>query len=152
MMADLPEYRVTQPNRPFTNVGCDLMGPFNSTQLSRGTRHYKAWGALFICLATRAVHIELVNALSAEAFTAALHRFVARRGSPASIHTDHGTNFQGTARLFQQLQARNVANKEGIKWCFIPLNAPHFGGIWEAGVKSTKYHLSRIVENTPYTY
>ncbi|CAG7823797.1 unnamed protein product, partial [Allacma fusca] len=29
---------------------------------------------------------------------------------------------------------------------------PHFGGLWEAGVKSTKHHLKRVVGNTVLTY
>lgn len=32
-----------------------------------------------------------------------------------------------------------------ISWNFIPPNAPHFGGIWEAGIKSIKFHLHRII-------
>nr|CAH7729738.1 unnamed protein product [Callosobruchus chinensis] len=32
-----------------------------------------------------------------------------------------------------------------ITWHFIPTNSPHFGGIWEAGVKSLKHHLKRVM-------
>ncbi|XP_052754454.1 uncharacterized protein LOC128201460 [Galleria mellonella] len=31
-----------------------------------------------------------------------------------------------------------------ISWEFNPPSAPHFGGIFESGIKSTKYHLKRI--------
>lgn len=34
---------------------------------------------------------------------------------------------------------------EGTQWHFIPPYSPHFGGLWEAGVKSIKYHLRRIL-------
>ena len=36
----------------------------------------------------------------------------------------------------------------GIKWSFIPPSAPHFGGLWESGVKSLKYHLRRVIGGT----
>jgi len=39
----------------------------------------------------------------------------------------------------------NCAAKTQFQWHFIPPNSPHFGGLWEAGVKSLKYRWTRIV-------
>lgn len=33
-----------------------------------------------------------------------------------------------------------------------PPSTPHFGGKWEAGVKSVKYHLQRVMGNILLTY
>lgn len=39
-----------------------------------------------------------------------------------------------------------------MKFRFIPPNSPHFGGLWDSGVRSYKHHLRRIVGNARLTY
>ncbi|UYV63070.1 hypothetical protein LAZ67_2003055 [Cordylochernes scorpioides] len=45
-----------------------------------------------------------------------------------------------------------VLPNEGTEWKFNPPGAPHFGGLWEAGVKALKYHMRRIIGNNLLTY
>ena len=112
--------------------------------------------AVFVSLSVKAVHLEAVSDLTAEAFLACLRRFVARRGKPDLMWSDHGTNFVGTVNTLKELYQflckleteeaiTNFCSVQGITWDFIPEKAPHFGGLWEAAVKSMKQHLSRVV-------
>jgi len=156
MMAQLPTCRVT-PNRPFAQCGVDYAGPVSlKTQLSRGCRTYKGWVALFICMATRAIHLELVTSLSTEAFMAAFVRFTSRRGTPKRMYSDQGTNFIGARNEMEAIvQDRPVQERlaeQDIEWVFNPPSAPHFGGLWEAGVKSMKTHLVKTVGQHNLTY
>ncbi|XP_033317688.1 uncharacterized protein LOC117215412 [Bombus bifarius] len=103
----------------------------------------------------KAVHIELVSDLTSEAFIAALRRFIARRGFCVTIYSDNGTNFVGANNELREL--RNLLQSDDhkvkvqsfladrrIEWLFIPPNSPHFGGLWEAAVKTFKRHFRRV--------
>jgi hypothetical protein len=155
--------RVT-PDAVFSRVGVDYAGPvYTKHGATRKPTILKSYICIFVSLSVKAVHIELVSDLTAEAFIACLRRFIARRGKPTLIWSDHGTNFVGTTHLLQEffdfLQQQTMAKMikdfcscQNIVWEFIPERAPHLGGLWEAAVKSTKVHLSRIVGNVKLTF
>ncbi|KXJ75959.1 hypothetical protein RP20_CCG010642 [Aedes albopictus] len=114
-------------------------------------------------MVVKAIHFELVSNLSTENFIAALQRFSSRRELPTDIHSDNGTCFVGAnhelaalRELFNDQQHQQKLDEfcslKGITWHFIPPRSPHFGGIWEAGVKSLKHHMKRVVGETKLTY
>lgn len=152
-MAPLPSYRVNR-RRAFQHVGIDYAGPiavkFGS---GRGHRAHKAYISVFVCLSTRAIHLELVNAYTTDAFLAAFKRFCSRRGLPSLVVSDNGTNFHGASRSLTQDFKKVLADprisatlaEDQVEWKFIPPGAPHFGGMWESGVKSVKHHLRRVM-------
>ncbi|XP_045454347.1 uncharacterized protein LOC123663725 [Melitaea cinxia] len=150
-MSDLPSYRVNQI-KPFSVVGVDFGGPFRIKLGShRGAKIDKAYLCLFVCLATKAVHLEVVSTLSAEGFIAALRRFIGRRGRCNVIHADCGTNFVGARNQLSALMERaSVAEKIDFK--FNPPSAPHFGGVWEIQIKAAKTHLHRVVGDQVLTF
>ncbi|XP_055633325.1 uncharacterized protein LOC129773706 [Toxorhynchites rutilus septentrionalis] len=104
--------------------------------------------------------MEHVTDLSTERFLQALRRFISRRGRCTDIFSDNGTNFVGAknkmCELFDLLKdqrhhdaiSKECAN-EGMQWHFIPPAAPHFGGLWEAAVRSAKFHLLRVLGENP---
>ncbi|XP_053598634.1 uncharacterized protein LOC106693298, partial [Microplitis demolitor] len=122
---------------------------------------YKGWIAVFVCLATSAIHIEIVTDYSTDAFVAAFRRFTSRRGACSILYSDCGTNFVGAdATLKKEFAAGSRQLKElqyllatdGTDWKFNPPSAPHFGGKWEAAVKSIKFHLIRTIGESLLTY
>ncbi|KAL1255444.1 hypothetical protein QQF64_013505 [Cirrhinus molitorella] len=72
--------------------GMDCFGPLI---VKFGRRNEKRWGILFKCLTTRAVHIEVLTSLDTDSFLMSLKRFISRRGKPAELLSDQGTNFKG---------------------------------------------------------
>ncbi|XP_043063178.1 uncharacterized protein LOC122319642 [Drosophila yakuba] len=110
-----------------------------------------------------ALHIEVVSELTTQAFIAAFQRFIARRAKPTDLYSDNGTTFHGGKRTLddmrrlaiQQAKDEELAGffaNEGISWHFIPPSAPHFGGMWEAGVRSIKLHMKRILGSKALTF
>jgi len=136
----------------------DFGGPFMVKEhRRRNARPIKIYLALFVCMSVKAVHLEVVTDLTTDAFLAALDRFVARRGIPSDFYSDCGTNYIGAARqlktLFHDAKEQNrIASHVTCTWHFNPPASPHFGGIWEAGIKSTKFHLKHVIGNQVLTY
>lgn len=82
LMADLPADRV-RPGRAFEASGVDYAGPFQIKYVDKEKKPLqivKGWIAVFVCMKTRAVHLDVVPDLTSNAFIACYERFVARRG------------------------------------------------------------------------
>ncbi|XP_017793544.1 PREDICTED: uncharacterized protein LOC108575292 [Habropoda laboriosa] len=163
VMGNLPGDRVKQA-RPFTNVGVDCCGPFFIKQRRHRNRtRIKVYIAVFVCFAVKAVHLELVSDLTSEAFISALRRFIARRGFCSNIYSDNGSNFVGAYNALREVQnllkspehhdrIHAFLVERNIQWHFIPPQTPHFGGLWEAAVKSFKNHFKRVAGSTLFTF
>lgn len=163
LMGQLPASRVT-PSRVFSKCAVDFAGPiYVKDGVRRKCQTVKTYICVFVCLAVRAVHIELVNDLTTDSFLNALKRFISRRGKPSDIYSDNGLNFVGANNHFLELYnllsnkehnktVSEFLSKDQINWHFIPAKSPHMGGLWEATIKATKYHLRRILGNAMLHY
>lgn len=162
-MADLPAARIN-PSPPFEKTGLDYAGPFQvKIHTLRRAQTVKAYLCIFVCFATKAVHIEVASDLTADTFTAALTRFIARRGAPTDVYLDNATNFVGAYNQLNRIKTelfRNTLTKSNInnlsiqhftKFHFNPPSAPHQGGLWESGVKSAKTLLKKVMGETVLT-
>lgn len=162
IMGNLPKDRVT-PCIPFNVTGVDFCGPFLIKSHARKPADKKIYVSVFVCFATKAVHLEVVSDLTAAAFISALKRFIARRGKCAKLWSDNATNFHGADnsikkqfREFLADESYEQINKflitESIDWNFIPPKAPNFGGLWESSVKSFKTHFKKVTNNSNLNY
>ncbi|XP_071575473.1 uncharacterized protein [Temnothorax nylanderi] len=155
VMGNLPEARVTV-SAPFSHTGVDYAGPISITPIAgRGQRARKYYIAVFVCMATKAVHLEYAEDYSTAGFLAAFKRFASRRGLPSHMYSDNGTNFLDADRelshavrsLLRDAELHDYFASENIQWHFNPPAAPHFGELWEAAVKAFKHHFRRIAKN-----
>lgn len=139
LMADLPTDRLV-PGPPFSYVGVDVFGPWEvvARRTRGGVAHAKRWAALFTCLTTRAVHIEVLEEMSSSSFINALRRFIAVRGNVKEFRSDRGTNFV-VAMDDLKFNVVNVEDepvadclaKSSVTWKFNPPHSSHMGGVWE---------------------
>ena len=90
-MADLPQERFEEAP-PFTYCAVDMFGPF---MIKVKRSDVKRYGAMFTCLASRAVHIEITHSMDTDSFIQSLRRLIARRGNVRLIRSDNGSNFVG---------------------------------------------------------
>ncbi|XP_030753181.1 uncharacterized protein LOC115880184 [Sitophilus oryzae] len=151
LMGNLPASRISKI-KPFSVVGIDFGGPFFITATRiRGVKVIKAYICIFVCFATKAIHIELASDLSANCFLCALRRFIAQRGRCSKIVSDNATNFSGANKYLLNI-FKTAAAEEKIEWRFNPPSASHFGGLYEAGIKSVKSHLARVIGDQRLIY
>ncbi|XP_017796388.1 PREDICTED: uncharacterized protein LOC108577709 [Habropoda laboriosa] len=163
IMGNLPKNRIIQ-TRPFEAVGIDYCGPFLIKEKKfRNKTKLKCYVVVFVCFATKAIHLELATDLTTESCLGALKRFVARRGKPRHVYSDNGTNFVGAKNEIIQIRAlllsdeyknrlRQFLTQENIEWHFSPPRSPHFGGLWETVVRSFKKHLHKTIGAAMFTY
>lgn len=161
LMAQLPAERTT-PQRAFKQCGVDFMGPVNiASRKGRAPQITRGYVSVFVCLVTRAIHLEIVSDGTKETFIQALRRFFGRRGVTKQMWSDNGTTFVGANLQTTYLQtidqkhqqwAPDIEHDFHLKWTFIVPRAPSWGGIWEAAVKSVKKHIIRVAGTTNLTF
>ena len=163
LLGQLPSARI-EPNFVFLHTGLDMAGPyFIRKGHTRRPVVVKCYLIIFVCFCTKAVHLELVSDATKESFIASLERFTSRRSTPLHLYSDHGPNFMGARnellKYYKMINStqwqesiQSYAFEYEITWHTIPQAAPHFGGLWEAAMKSAKYHLRKIVAGFKFTF
>ena len=121
--------------------------------VKRGRSVVKCYGVLFICLCTRAIHLEEADALDTDNCINAIRRFIARRGQVRELRSDNGTNLVGAERelreeikKWNQAKFNNEMLQRNINWKFNPPAGSHFGGIWERQIRTVRKIKSALVK------
>ncbi|XP_008554225.1 uncharacterized protein LOC103575990 [Microplitis demolitor] len=136
LMSQLPSHQVS-PSLIFENTEVDYAGPVSlKFYQGRGTRCYKGWIAVFVCLSSSVAHLEIVTGYSSEGFLKAFRRFTSRRGICRTLRSDCGTNFKSADLILKQLligalkessHLQQHLTNDGTQWLFNPPGAPHIG-------------------------
>ena len=148
-MGELPVPRVTL-SAPFATCGTDLMGPLF---VKIGRSSCKRYVCIFSCMATRAVHFEVVQSLESSAFIQAFRRFCNRRITrPKVMYSDNGGNFvmadkelNDGIKIWNSKNFQNAMVQNNIEWRFNPPLASHQGGFYERYFRIVRKVLRSIV-------
>ncbi|XP_041673981.1 uncharacterized protein LOC121529941 [Drosophila eugracilis] len=133
---------------PFKYTGVDYFGPL----LVTGARHReKRWVALFTCLTTRAIHLELAHDLSTDSCIIAIRNFICCRGPVRTLRSDNGKNFVGADRearrfgdVFETERIQSELSSRSIEWVFKCPSNPSEGGVWERMVQCVKPYQAML--------
>ena len=141
----LPEFRVSDAE-PFTLCGVDMTGHF---YVKVGTETVKRFVILFACCSSRAIHVEIAEDASAEAFARCFIRFTARRGSSSLLISDNGSNLVHFSKdllsISEDAFTKDLLIKERVEWKFIPVRAAFMGGMYERLIGLFKTVIKRSI-------
>lgn len=150
-MSDLPAERV-EASAPFTYCGLDCFGPFH---VKDGRKEVKRYGLIVTCLASRAVHVEVLDDMSTDSFINGLRNVFTIRGNVRLIRCDRGTNFVGACNEFKsawkEINTDFIVSKM-LEWsCEFKFNPPassHMGGVWERQIRTVRNVLNGLLRRS----
>ena len=149
-MANQPKERL-QPSAPFSYCGYDCFGPI---YVKDGRKELNRYGLIFTCMSSRAVHIEMLDNMTTDAFINGLRCFIAIRGAVRQLRSDQGTNFVGAinemAKGLEEIDDERVRNYLKDNGCEMVMNvsgSSHMGGVWERQIRTVKNVLVALTKH-----
>ena len=134
-----------KPAPAFNVVQIDLFGPWIARGEVQKRTSGKCWGVLFVCLASRAVHIEIIAGYSTDDFLMGLQRFGALRGWPHKLSSDPGSQLVAAEKELQNAwkdinfkTVEKECTNHKTNWQFSPADSPHYQGVTESLIKTVK--------------
>ena len=138
---------VRDPNIvPFSICSLDMSGHF---YVKEGQTVLKCYLYLFLCLSSRAVHLEVAPDATSKSFANVYTRFISRKGTPSMIISDHGSNFRGFSKELAVISKSPSVSKlllaDGVEWKFIPIQSPFMGGHFERNLGTVKSVIKKAM-------
>ena len=157
-MAVLPD-RMQVQSAPFSNIGVDLIGSIAVKAMTNKRSTLKVWVAIFVCLNTKAVSMELSPGYSTADFLLAYSSHVSVRGIPLFVHSDRGSQLVAAHKdlsddplLYDWDEIATSTSSQGTKWEFAPAGGQWRNGVAEAFVKKFKLSFYHLYKNTSFNY
>ena len=133
----LPKSRVLQ-SQAFQLSGIDYTGSLIVRDQGYRTSS-NVYISLFTCAAVRALHLELIEDQTTQAFLRAFRRFISGRGVPECIISDNARTFKAGAQELQTMKnqvlkpnaSQQFLANHNITWKFITERAPWWEGLCE---------------------
>jgi len=151
IMGPLPEDRM-KPAPAWSYTSLDIFGPYEIKGETNKRSRSKGYGIIFNCMLSRAVHLDLANDYSTDAFLLAVKRFISIRGCPKKMRSDHGSQIVAASEELKQILQQHKVEKlhqaaldYKFEWTFSSPDAPWQNGCSEALIKSTKKALSLAI-------
>ena len=168
-MSPLPEIRMDKAVA-WKHVGVDYIGPItvkhDCSEKQYGQKkcdsheRYKAWGAVFTCMTSRSVNVELIKSCTTIDFLGAFRRHVADHGRPDTFYSDQAKNFTAADKQLKQVLAKSKDEIQNftyqdnypIVWRYSSPTAPWANGCTERLVGIFKKQLQIALQKVPLTY
>ena len=157
-MGQLPQERL-KPAPAWHCTAVDVFGPFKIRDEVKKRTTGKAYGVIFHCLGTIAVHVKLAPDYGTKKVLMLLQRFVSLRGYPANLLSDNGTQLKAANEELQKVfkawdwdELNAFGATKGMQREFISADAPWQNGISEALVKLMKKGMSVAIGETTLTF
>lgn len=165
--SQIPDFRLLPFTSPFSYVGIDIFGPFQTfdsylpkrkNELHTPTTPIrKYWGLIFTCLSTRAVHIMALKSLDSQELWLQIVTFFADRTTPVLIMSDNALQFKLLAHYIpkfweffvQTPQISATLSDKNIQWIFTPAKAPWYGGVYERIIGLVKEAYYKTLSHHP---
>ncbi|XP_065224373.1 uncharacterized protein LOC135848400 [Planococcus citri] len=147
----LPEFRVNQSS-PFSCCGIDTFGPL---YVSDNSVQKKVFVSIFVCMITRAIHLELLENMTTQEFLLAFRNFIALRTIPKFVISDNAPQFKITKSAFENLWQQIISDNDVtdfcknnlIEWKLLPEYAPWHGGFYKRLIGIVKMSLKKTIFN-----